>query len=92
MLSSSERKYMAENPKFQIGDTIEIETHYTTSPGIKDLKAGKYIVIGFRKSAFTKVENYMIYEFKSIRKNSKYIYTFNQEWIENNSKLFLENA
>lgn len=68
--------------KYQIGDIIEIYKGHESGPGIKNLKPGKYVIINFRKSYFTVN---MVYELKSTRSNSKYIFHFSQQFIEENS-------
>ena len=78
---------MAENPKYRIGDVIEVTTGYKTLPGIKDLKPGKYIITDFRDGAFSKVPHYKTYVFVSTRKNSSYRFAYSQEWLEANSSL-----
>lgn len=86
-MTTSERKILSENPKYQIGDSIEIIPEYKTIPGSKDLKPGKYKITGFRDSRVSNVEYHKIYEFVQTRKNSKYVFAFSQEWVEQNSKL-----
>lgn len=88
-MTTNERKILSENPKYRIGNIIEVTSEHKALPGIKDLKPGKYEVIGFRDSFTSKVQYYKIYEFVSTRKNSKYVFAFNQEWLEQNSKLYL---
>lgn len=70
---------------FNIGDEIKIEVHHKGVPGIKDLKPGNYVVTRYRES-FSSRGN-MVYDFKSVRKNSTYVYTFFQDWIESNATL-----
>jgi len=82
-MKEKERKTLADNPKYKNGDIIEITKENKGGPGIKDLKVGKYIILDFRKSYFT---SNMVYEFKSTRSNSKYIYHFSQQFVEENSK------
>ena len=85
-MTTSERKTLSENPKYQVGDIIEITSEYKALPGSKDLKPGKYVVKLFRDPYASKVQYHKIYEIVSTRKNSKYVYCFSQEWVEQNSK------
>lgn len=85
-MTTNERKTLSENPKYQIGDIIEVAAEHKAGPGIKDLKPGKYAITGFRDPFASKVQYHKIYEFVSIRKNSKYVFAFSQEWLEQNSK------
>jgi len=78
---------MAESPKYRVGDIIVVTTEYKTLPGIKDLKPGTYEILSFRQSLFSKMQEYMSYEFKSTRKNSSYKYSYSQQWLEENSHL-----
>ena len=83
-MTRTERQRLSENPKYQIGDVIQINVGYQTGPGLKDLKPGKYQVLGFRRSVM-RIDYDMVYEFKSVRSNSTYNFVYSQTFIENNS-------
>jgi hypothetical protein len=83
-MTKKERKALADNSKYQIGDVIQINIEKKGVPGIKDLKPGKYRIIDFRRSLM-RVEYHMVYEFVSTRSNSSYKFVFSQEFIEPNS-------
>jgi hypothetical protein len=85
--STNERKLLSENPKYKIGDIIEVTFLHETIPGIKELKLGKYLIKSFTDSLSSKISYDKIYGFVSNRKNSKYIFTLSQEWLEENSVL-----
>lgn len=87
-MTTAERKQLSENPKYNLGDVIEITNSYeSTIPGVKQLTAGKYEIIQFRKPFMSSIPYDMVYELKSTRKNSKYIFAFSQSWVETNSNL-----
>jgi hypothetical protein len=50
MKNTNERKLLSENPKYNIGDIIEIKCDYEKIPGIKQLKTGKYVIKSFTDS------------------------------------------
>jgi hypothetical protein len=70
--------------KYKVGDTIGVLANGNTLPGTKQLKVGDYVITKFRKS-FTSSD--MVYDFKSVRKNSKYEFAYTQKWLEDNSIL-----
>lgn len=87
-MTTAERKQLSENPKYNVGATIEITNSYeSTIPGLQYLTAGKYEIIEFRKPFMSSIPYDMVYGFKSTRKNSKNIFVFNQSWVETNSNL-----
>ena len=70
--------------KYKVGDTISVFANGNTLPGTKQLKVGDYVITKFRK-AFTSSD--MVYDFKSVRQNSKYEFVYSQKWLEDNSIL-----
>ena len=70
--------------KYKVGDVISILTNGNSLPGTKQLKVGDYVITKFRK-AFTSSD--MVYDFKSVRQNSKYEFAYSQNWLEDNSIL-----
>jgi len=85
VMNTSERKQLSENPKYKIGDIIDINSEHVAIPGIKNLNKGKYVIINFRDSYVSSILYYKVYDFKLLRKNSKYTFCFSQEWVEANS-------
>jgi len=75
--------------KYQIGDLIEVKNDYYALPGNKQLKKGTYVISGFRKSFTSRDE--MVYDIKSTRKNSSYVWSFFQNWVENDNNVQLKN-
>ena len=71
--------------KYNIGDIIEIHSNHKAIPGVKNLNKGRYQIINIRPAFFGPKQ--MVYVFRSIRKNSKNEFCFNQTWVENNSNL-----
>jgi hypothetical protein len=86
-MTTNERKLLSENPKYNIEDIIEIKYDYEKTPGIKQLKAGKYVIKSFTDSLSSNIPYNKIYTFTSTRKNSKHTFSFSQEWLEKNSIL-----
>jgi hypothetical protein len=70
--------------KYKVGDIISVLIDGDSLPGVKQLKAGDYLITKFRKS-FTSPT--MVYDFKSVRKDSKYEFSYSQKWLEDNSIL-----
>jgi hypothetical protein len=64
------------SPALNVGDIIDIKFNNTDVhiPGTRQLKAGKYEILKYRK-ALTSTGS--VYDFKSIRKNAKYIFSIN---------------
>ena len=87
MKNTNERKLLSENPKYNIGDIIEIKCDYEKIPGIKQLKTGKYVIKSFTDSLSSNIYYDKIYGFISTRKNSKHIFSLSQNWLEENSEI-----
>jgi hypothetical protein len=86
-MSTNERKVLSENPKYNVGDVIEIKCNHEAIPGIRQLKAGKYVIKSFTDSLSSNSPYDKVYNFISTRKNSKYIFNLSQEWLEESSDL-----
>ena len=73
--------------KYTEGQKIEILTGIIAPNKKRSMKPGIYEIVNFRKSFMT---NSMVYEIRSTRKNSTYIYTPFQSFLENetNAKLY----
>jgi hypothetical protein len=86
-MTTNERKLLSENPKYNIGDIIEIKCDYEKIPGIKQLKAGKYVIKSFTDSLSSNIPYDKIYNIISTRKNSRDIRSISQSWLEETSIL-----